>query len=339
MKQLIKFVTILLSCYTQFLWCKQPITLFCHGIIDNKTQIERYDNFIEQPAQSFNFPDAQQPYDWDLNTLIFNGCLLFGKPVNRNQMFMATNQDITTLKQQINPKESYMLYGFSRGGSTTINYLAEYNPKNIKALILEATPADMIDAVNHAQYDLGYQFASDRRTQEQIFHSIFPAYQLGSTPPVKNIAFITNKDLPILIIHAINDKRVPIDAAYKLYLAFLDNGFPHVYLYELPDGQHAHYTTGIYKNSYLQVLHSFYKKYGFTYNENFADFHDMIRFQPTKKEISKKLELFHDQQITKFLAQKSLNLKYVATFTTAGLVALNVNWYLNRTKVKNHNFL
>ena len=49
----------------------QPTTLFCHGIIDSKHQINRYRDYVQQPAVSFDFVDAQKPDNWDINTLIF----------------------------------------------------------------------------------------------------------------------------------------------------------------------------------------------------------------------------------------------------------------------------
>lgn len=39
----------------------QPITLFCHGIVDSKVQADRYEQFLQEPKTSFDFPDAQKP--------------------------------------------------------------------------------------------------------------------------------------------------------------------------------------------------------------------------------------------------------------------------------------
>lgn len=332
-----KISVILLFFTSQLLQCDQPITLFCHGIIDNKTQIDRYQNFIEQPAASFNFPDAQTPTNWDLNTLVFNGCSLFGKPVNRNNMFMGTGKDITTLKNQIDPKKSYILYGLSRGGSVAINYLAQHNPNNIQALILESTLADMIDAVDNFQYAIGYQFAEERATQELIFHTLFPAYKLGSMPPVQSIAHIKNKHLPIFIVHAQDDTRVSIDAAYKLYLAFQNAGFKDVYLYILDHGKHGLYTQGADKNIYLHALHSFYKKYGFAYRPEFATLDNLAILQPTVDQILKKLALHQQQQKTNYLIQKYFNQKIVL-LATAGSIIFGLGWHLYTDNLKNPKF-
>ena len=172
----------------------QPITLFCHGIVDNQSQSQRFQECLEQPVQLFNFQDAQKPEEWDVNSLIFQSCSLFGKFINRNKMFMGHGQDITTLAEQIDPTKEYIIYGVSRGGSAAINYIADYNPANIKALVLDATPADMISPVDMLQYEVGYKFALNRIIQEAIFQILFPGYQVGAVPPVDNISKIANKN-------------------------------------------------------------------------------------------------------------------------------------------------
>ena len=333
MNKFIKTSTFFLLYWSQVSFCKQPITVFCHGIIDNKSQINRYENFIEQPATSFDFPDAQQPEDWDFNTLIYQSISLFGKRVNRDKMFMATGQDIATLHQQIDPEQSYILYGLSRGGAAAINYLAQHNQNNIQALILEGTPADMIDAVNHFQHSIGYKISQERPTKELIYHMVFPAYQLESTPPVANIAKISNKHLPVLIVQSQDDVRVPVDAAYKLYLAFLDAGFTNIYLCILHQGKHAFYTQGTNKNLYLHALHSFYKKYGFAYNREFATLDDLTSFQPSSQEISKKLHLHQHQIESKYEDQKYFNQK-ITLFVAAGLIVFGLGWHLQTENLK-----
>jgi predicted esterase len=285
----------------------------------------RYKNFIEQPAMSFDFLDAQEPTEWDLNNLIYKTVSVFGKHVNRNKMFMATDQDIETLQENINPLESYIIYGFSRGGAAAINYLAKYNPHNIQALILEATPADMIDAINNFQINIGYQISNNRSTQELLFHTLFPAYQLTSKPPVENIQHILNKHLPIFIIHSKEDTRVPIDAAYKLYIACKDAGFTDVYLCILEEGRHAFYTTGNQKNIYLRALHSFYKKYNFVYDENMANIDDLSTLQPTKKEVEEQLKNHVDTMKLFFSKQNQSNQKFIQLTIAAALLLYGIN--------------
>jgi len=238
---------------------------------------------------------------------------------------MGTGQDIVTLHKQIDHKSSYILYGFSRGGATAINYLAQDNPNNIQALILEAAPADMIDSVNNFQYNIGWKIAENRPAQEQIFYTLFPAYQRASTPPIDNIKNIRNKNLPILIVQSKDDTRVPIDAAYKLYLAFVDAGFTHVYLCILDHGKHAWYTQSPDKNLYLQALHSFYKKYDFSYNTDFATINDLAILQPSKEKIKKKLKLHQEYLELLYQNKKSFN-QNIALLASAGLIIFALGW-------------
>lgn len=292
MKKLFIFY-VLLQNYFLF-QAEQPITLFCHGIVDNQSQSKRFQEVLESPIETFNFMDAQAPKEWDLNTLIFQSCSLFGKFVNRNNMFMGHGQDIQTLAKQIDATKKYILYGVSRGGTAAINYIAEYNPSNIKALILDATPADMISPIETLQYIIGYKFAPHRLDQEIIFNTIFPGYELNSTPPIQNISHIQNKHIPICIVHSVEDTRVSIASAWQLYLAFKHHGFTDVYLCQLEHGKHSFCLQGSDKNIYLQAIHSFYKKYHFTYNEKYATM-DLAMLQPSINEIKKKL---HDFQHT-----------------------------------------
>ena len=148
------------ACLSQ---AKQPITLFCHGIVDNKSQADRYQDFLQKPKVAFDFPDAQESSGLNFNNLIFNSCAFCGKkPVNLEKMYMGQGPDITALKNKIDPNESYILYGLSRGGSTIVNYLAQNNPTNIQAIILDAAPADMVSTVNVLQHSIGYKFAPTR---------------------------------------------------------------------------------------------------------------------------------------------------------------------------------
>lgn len=306
---------------------EQPITLFCHGIIDTKNQINRYVEFIEQPALSFNFSDAQAPNDWSLNNLIFQLCTLFSKRVNRQQMYMGTGKDIDTLAAQIDFSQQYIIFGFSRGGATAINYIAEHTPQNVQALILEATPADMLDSFDHIQQKIGLNISDNKKIQAQIFHTIFPAWQITSPPPVENIKKFTNKNLPILIIHSKDDSVVPISSAYKLYLAFLQAGFTNTYFIQLSTGQHAHYQKSPDRVIYLQALHSFYKKFGYTYNPTYTQNQDDLTYlQPTASYVKEQLTLFERHTKQNYLKLSQSNNATVAMMT-AILMITGAGWY------------
>jgi len=297
------------SCY--LLPTQQPTTIFCHGIVDNKTQADRYDQFLQKPKVAFDFPDAQTPHNYNLNSLIFHSCALFGKRVNRESMHMGHGADIETLKNQIKSDEDYILYGVSRGGATAISYLAQHNPVNVKAVVLDATPADVVTSIDELQHTLGCKFASDRTSQECLFNTVFPAYPCNSVPAVQDIKNIKNKNLPILIVHAHTDTRVHMRSAWQLYQAFLQAGFTNVYLSELQNGKHAFYMQGSDKDTYLKALHSFYKAYDLECNESYATM-NVQELQPNLQEINDKIQIDHEQFLRKYEEQKKLNIFVVS---------------------------
>lgn len=312
------------------LFCQQPTTIFCHGIIDNQNQIHKYKEFIENPQQTFDFPDAQIPTLWDLNSLIFNTCSMFGKTVNREKMYMGYGPDEQTLKDQITDDDSYILFGFSRGGTAVINYLAHNDADNIKAVILNATPADTIQAIDDFQKSIGYTFAPNRLDQERIFNTLFPAYPVGS-PAIKDIvSHIKDKNLPILIVHSKTDKVVNVTAAWQLYIACKQAGFHNVYLCELESGEHKAYPQSPDKLHFLQSIHSFYKKYHFDYNTQYAVFDDLSRLQPNTQAIIEKLNLYQQTQQAMY-EQKELFNKTFAFLAATGITATGIqyltSWY------------
>ncbi len=291
MKKLSKIFIFLCSIQTsRLLQPQQPTTIFCHGILNTKNQMHQYQDFIQNPKITFDFPDAEKPCGWNFNNFIYQSYTFFRKQaLNREKMYMSYGPDIQALKDQIKSDESYILFGFSRGGSTVINYLAEHNPDNIKAIVLNAAPADFIESIDALEKVIGYNFAPTRATKEKLFNAVFPAYQIGSIPPKDVISSIKNKNLPIFIAHAKTDRIVPIAASWQLYITFLQAGFTDVYLCQLQSGQHKAYPKSPDKINFLQGLHSFYKKYNFDYNHEFATLDNLTSLQPSIEEITQKL--------------------------------------------------
>jgi predicted esterase len=291
MKKIIKIILFLSNIQTtQLFSTQQPTTIFCHGILNTKNQMHQYKNFIQNPKITFDFPDAEKPSGWNFNNFIYQSYTFFrNQGLNREKMYMSYGPDIQALKDQIKSDESYILFGFSRGAATVINYLAKHNPDNIKAIVLNAAPADFIQSIDALDKVIGYNFAPTRATKEKLFNTVFPAYQIGSIPPKDIIPSITNKNLPIFIAHAKTDKIVPISAAWQLYTAFLQAGFTDVYLCELQSGEHKAYPKSPDAINFLQGLHSFYKKYNFDYNPEFAIIDDLTSLQPHIDEITQNL--------------------------------------------------
>jgi hypothetical protein len=316
-----KYIVIfLLSLQAHSFAAEQPTTLFCHGIVNDKEQVHLFENFIQEPYLSFNFSDAMPAEDWDLNSFIYQAGLLCNKKINRNNMAMGHGIDITTLYEQINPNKEYILYGLSRGGATIVKYLGEYNPTNVKAIVIDSAPADVVQSVYDFQKNLGLIVSSDRNDLESTFHQLFPAYPINSLSAVNSITNITNKDLPILIVHSQEDTRVHISSAWQMYLQFIQAGFTHVYLCELKQGRHGFITKGNDKDIYLTTLHNFYKKYDFYHYPSFTNNNPLP--QPEAEIITLKIAS-HNQKSDKIYEKKqALLTKMLAGTSFFALVLL-----------------
>lgn len=263
-------------------------TIYAHGIVDGPSQMQRFASAINtETSISVQFIDSLAAQNWDLN-----GCIgsitstLLGKNVNRENMHMGQGADIATLQETVlksSSNKNLILYGCSRGAAAIINYLAEHNPSNLKAIVLDATPADIPEtiAITLAQFGINPTKALD------IFCKIFPAYQKDSIPPIHAIKNIKNKNLPILLIHSRTDQRVHVQNSYKLYQEFKAQGFLNVHLVVLPDGQHSFaLQNDLVKPLYLKSVNQFYKKYNLPYDLNWIDTNfDMNQLMPSTQEM------------------------------------------------------
>ncbi len=292
-----------------------PVTLYCHGVGADQSQVHNYSDMIQEPYQVFNFPDTQRPRGICLNTMIYHGCNIVGrKNINRNKMFMGQGEDITTIKEQVKSNSSYILYGLSRGGSAIINYMAEHNPKNIKALILDETPANMIDVMDNLKRPAKNPCEPEKKQKkskkkkkrvkkplteaqrEKSFRRVFPAYPKGARSGIENISLIENKDLAVFLVYTRIGSRYHFpSSAWRLYLAFKEAGFQHVYLCELEE--HTEDAQGNDKKLYVERLHSFYKKHNFSYNEQHAVLtsEDLAAMQPSKEQVHAMLTVYENR--------------------------------------------
>ena len=282
----------------QSFWLLQPhnqiTTIYCHGVCGDHTQVNYYKDQILEPYKSIKFADAKKPTGININSLIYYICKkrFNRKNINRDRMFLSYGKDIETIKNEIDPNEAYILYGLSRGGATIINYVAQYNPENIRALILDETPADMLDVVEKLLFTnkKGKVTPSTPIQREQWLRFFFPLYPKGAKPPFKSIPAIKNKDLPIFLIYAKKPTmfHYPL-ASLKNYIAFKMAGFKHVYLCEVEEN--AQKAKGDDKKLYVQSLHSIYKKYDLPYNPEHAVLtqEELEQLQPTLKEVRKRL--------------------------------------------------
>ncbi len=183
------------------------------------------------------------------------------------------------------------MYGISCGGVGIISWLVQYGSKTIQAIIIDATPSDIVNLVEEAQYKIGFWVLWTRAHKEWALHRLFPEYPKASMPPVQAIAHIENKELPVFIVHSHNDPIVDIRAAWENYKAFKQAGFNNVYICELQQGGHMSNASGPDSLVYKFAVNSFFKKYDLAHDKKYAILTDkeLQQFQPSEEEIDIKL--------------------------------------------------
>ncbi len=283
-----------------------PTTIYCHGVGADKDQINDYKDQIAQPCISFNFPDTQKPKK-RRNKFIANQCEKIGrKYINREEMHMGQGKDVQALKEQIQPNQTYILFGLCRGGMAIINYMAQYNPDNICALVLDETPANVHDIIEKMRNHCTPLKAFSTST---IMHRCFPACRRNYKAPVFNIPLIENKELPIFLIYANKNTTFHFPSStWKNYIAFKHAGFKNVYLCQLDNN--CQKATGKDKILYLQALNSFYKKHNITHNPEYAIFNEdqLMQMQPSIEIIQQRLN--ENRDLEKVKIKKTKRTKY-----------------------------
>ncbi|MCX5923979.1 MAG: prolyl oligopeptidase family serine peptidase [Candidatus Dependentiae bacterium] len=267
-----KKILVFLSFFISLQAYSADYTVFAHGIVDGPGQMLRFQKAITTPkATAVQFADSKPATGLGINGIIGHCTKLFGKTVNRNAMYMGQTADITAISKTMSTKipanKSVILYGCSRGSATIINYLAKFNPKNVKALVLDSCPASLPETIAPKLVKLGIHPSYSL----SIFTRLFPAYPVSSVPPLHAIKNITNKNLPILLLHSKDDSSVPFEHSLMLYLEFKNQGFTNVHLTAIAKGKHSFLLqTPAAKSVYLKAVHTFYKKYDLPYDKALA---------------------------------------------------------------------
>ena len=279
------------SFYSQVRAEEMPVTtLYCHGVCGDSSQMNEYKDLIIN-GKALNFPDTQRPRGLSFNKIIYGICKKMGKAhINRANMYMGHGKDIDTINNEIDSDQSYILFGLCRGGTAIVNYMAQYNPANVIALVLDEAPANMLDVLTYREIKKKGKKAKllSPIQSEKKFRFFFPAFPKGATPPEANVASIENKDLVIFLSYCQQPSPFHFpQSTWKMYLAFKNAGFKNVYLCELPDyGQNAQ---GDNKEFYLQRLHSVYKKHNLPCHAKFATLTDeqLTQLQPATIDVDK----------------------------------------------------
>lgn len=295
-------------------------TIYSHGIVDGPHQINRFDQAIETDnTTAVAFDDTNSETGYGINRIISEISTRLGKPVNRSKMYMGQAQDIQTIHQAVQkvPADNEtILYGCSRGAATLINYMAQHNPQQVKAMVLDATPSNMPQATHTALAKLGLHQSWDK----SLFRTIFPAYPCDATAPVDAIQNIKNKALPILLIHSQQDSKVPFVNSLQLYREFKQQGFKYVHLAAIPTGRHSFLLQDdTVKDRYLQAVHSFYKAYNLPHNPEHATA-DIKQYDYDLQKASQEIATYQ-QALQKQYEDSHLRNLYIAAVATIATLA------------------
>lgn len=235
-------------------------TLYVHGYTGNPdgAKEQKIAFAVPEKYQAPALPDTQKETGIGPNRWIAAVAQLWKKNINLSQAFMGQGPDVAVLASTVAQNladDPFVLFGICRGGCAAINYIAKHNPQNLKALVIESTPASM-PALLHAKMA---QVGLSAKHDEKFFRALFHAYPKNSIPPMQVLKNIANKELPILILHSKEDKNIPFEHALMLYISFKEHGFTNVFLVQL-HGKHA-YSLQEDAFNYLTAVHSFYKQF------------------------------------------------------------------------------
>lgn len=238
--------------------------IFSHGLIDSHKQAFPYlessqpdkPYILKYPLITFDYPDVS------------SGIL----KINRLQSSLAQDNEIERLEQVYSYlKGKAILVGVSRGASTIINFIAQYNPDNALALILES-PFDCVDNIVKSLIHRCkiHWIPGLSKKSGNIMSFLFCKYNPKGIRPIESIEKIPI-DMPILLVCSAKDALVPVWSSLNLYQALYYRGNKNTYLLVLPDGKHAHLITDpINGVIYQQVTHAFYQKFGLPHDPAIA---------------------------------------------------------------------
>lgn len=182
---------------------------------------------------------------------------------------IGQKQDVYCLKKTYsehiskNKCTNIIIYGASRGAAAVFNFVSKYQPKEIKAIILEG----IFDSIHNLLiYKLGYLHA----IIENLL-TLLTSYKKNGMAPINNVDNIP-KNIPILLIASKSDESVPCQCTLNLYKALKQKEHKDVYILLLNKSSHVGYICDDKKDkeNYENVVHAFYKKFNLPHDKKLA---------------------------------------------------------------------
>jgi pimeloyl-ACP methyl ester carboxylesterase len=164
-----------------------------------------------------------------------------------------------------NPDADIVLYGVSRGASTTFIAEARHRYKHVKALVLEGCPDAISNVVKEAHGSVVHY----------LYRKAIRFITEHDPEGISALAVVDQfpHDIPVLFITSEKDTVVPASCTLRLAHALANVGHPHIYCLVLKNASHEGYAFEDYHDarSYQAVVHAFYKKQSIAgYREDFA---------------------------------------------------------------------
>ena len=153
-----------------------------------------------------------------------------------------------------------------RGGKRTLfNFLAEYNPKQVKAAILESVYDDIEHYIKHLFYVDKAECSEERL--HSLYSLILGSYKRSGPFPRQYADRITD-DIPLLIVTSLQDKLVNPQCVITIYNRLKERGHKKVHILVLKNSSHPCYMLddNADKELYEAVVHAFYAYYNLPHN-------------------------------------------------------------------------
>lgn len=241
--------------------------LFSHGIADTHEQAfwytktnpagtlnERYT--IPGRVFTFDFPDATEQFRLINFT---KTSLAQGNEIIR--LKQAFDETLKTVEQENEPNKGIVLMGLSRGAAAALSFMGIYNPKEVKALVLESPFDSTFGIVQNILRNTCLDWIPGLHTiGHSLVECVFMQHNKDGITPLQAVDMI-QEDIPILLISSEQDSLVPAPSTEMLYKALRKSGKKNTYLFRARTGSHAKILQGAEGEKYQAVVHAFYKKH------------------------------------------------------------------------------
>ncbi len=262
--------------------------VFAHGLGANKSQACKLFNPLSKqsilcgPVGIFDFPDAKPS-----ENVFYKKYVNLGQSRDIERLSYACDRTL----EQVSDCNGIVLLGISRGSATILNLAAINKDIPIRAIIAEASFDTLKSVVKHLLKRFHVSWIPfSRKISTKIANNWFQDLNIKGLFPIDIVANI-DKNIPILLVHSRKDSVVPIASSYVLYIALLASGHKHVYLLELPSGDHGKLMQSNNK-LYQNAVHAFYKKNNLPYNKACAAKaeHILAQCKPSIKEVRTRIK-------------------------------------------------